>query len=352
MQETERECINPERHPEYFGPLWDYVRDEQVTDIDLHAGQLWITRCDGARRLIPDHGITEGFLEQFSQRIANLANRPFNRMHNVLEVSMEYLRVSLIHEASAVSGRSLSIRKSLPGLRFSVQEAIRADYCSEEMMDLLANCVRAGLNLIFCGEPGAGKTECAKFFSGFIPEDERVITIEETREWHYRSLYPKRDCVELQVDERLAYPAAIRASLRQNPSRILVSEVRGLEIVELLSCWSSGIPGITTLHTNDARKVPDRMCNMAGRAGDALSMLADIYMFLDAAVFLEHVWDPVKNCRVRRIAQICFFTRQEGQNVQHLVIDEQCRTGEKLPEEICRHMKKKGILDPWKYQKD
>lgn len=344
----ETENLKLERHPEYFGPLWIYIKEKNITDIDFNGTQLWITTCDGVRRPISEHGIEPEFLEAFSQRMANLANRQFNRIQNVLEVFAGNLRISLIHESCAPSGRSLSIRKSLAELRFSKEEALREGYCTREMMQLLVNCVYAGLNLVFCGEAGAGKTECAKFFSGFIPEQERVITIEETCEWHYRRLYPDRDCVELQVSERMDYRSAIRACLRQNPSRILVSEVRGAEVTDLLSAWSTGISGMTTLHTDDARKVPERIRNMVHTAEWNPEILSDIYMFVDAAVLLQKVWDGQKKNWRRRIEQVCFFSREEGENQAVLVIDEQKKTGKELPQEILRRMKKKGIEDPYR----
>jgi pilus assembly protein CpaF len=97
-------------------------------------------------------------------------------------------------------------------------------YCTKEILELLTNCVKARMNFVFCGEPGVGKTEGIKFFSQFIPANERVITIEDTPELHFREINPNNDCVELMVSDGFSYTKAIKTSLRQNPKWLMLSE--------------------------------------------------------------------------------------------------------------------------------
>lgn len=99
----------------------------------------------------------------------------------------------------------------------NIERMLEESYCPERILQLLMNCVLAGMNFVFGGEPGAGKTECAKFFMQFIPREERVITIEDSLEIHYRDINPGADAVELRVGEDFSYTDAIKASLRQNP---------------------------------------------------------------------------------------------------------------------------------------
>ena len=82
-------------------------------------------------------------------------------------------------------------------------------YCSKEILELLTSCVKARMNFVFCGEPGVGKTEGIKFFSQYIPAQERVITIEDTPELHFREINPNNDCVELMVSDGFSYTKAI-----------------------------------------------------------------------------------------------------------------------------------------------
>ena len=161
----------------YFGPFWRFLKSPKITDIDYNGSELWITEVENERYPVIEHGITDKFIEQFSHRIANEVSRPFNKKNPLLEAETDTLRVSIVHESVAVSGRSVCIRKSLPKMRLSVESALREEYCQKEVLALLINCVLSKMNMVFCGEPGCGKTECAKFFSQFIPAHERVITI-------------------------------------------------------------------------------------------------------------------------------------------------------------------------------
>lgn len=239
-------------------------------------------------------------------------SRGFNQMENVLEAETGHLRITIVHESVALTGRSFCIRKSLPRVRFTPAKALEQEYCSREMLEMLVNCVLAKMNFVFCGEPAAGKTECAKFFSQFIPANEKVITIEDNPEWHYRQINPGKDCVELKINPRLDYSKAIKTCLRLNPNWMMLSEVRSREAKALIECWSTGIKGFTTIHTDDVRKIPDRLLNMMENRLDAGRLVNDIYSYVDVGVLLRRK-ESVRDGKIRRyIDQICFFTRKRG----------------------------------------
>ena len=107
----DRQELGIRMEPDYFGPLWRYVRNDKITDIDYNGNQLWITDVENERYLIRRHGITEKFVEQFSHRIANEVSKPFNKKNNLLEAETDTLRISIVHESVAISGRSICIRK-------------------------------------------------------------------------------------------------------------------------------------------------------------------------------------------------------------------------------------------------
>ena len=155
----------------------------------------------------------------------------------MLEADTRELRISIIHEAAAASGTSICIRKSPSMVRMNIERMLEESYCPERILQLLMNCVLAGMNFVFGGEPGAGKTECAKFFMQFIPREERVITIEDSLEIHYRDINPGADAVELRVGEDFSYTDAIKASLRQNPKWLVLSEARSVEVTSLLELY-------------------------------------------------------------------------------------------------------------------
>lgn len=299
--------------PAHFGPFWPYVENGVITDIDFNGRDLWITNTENERTKVEEHGITKEFIEKFSHYIANNVSRAFNKVENLLEADTGTLRISIIHESSAISGRTVCIRKTLPIVRMTKEGMIADGYCSQEVLELLINCVKARMNFVFCGEPGVGKTEGIKYFSQYIPGNERVITIEDTPELHYREINPDKDCVELVVSEGFDYTKAIKTSLRQNPKWLMLSEARSVEVKYLLESLSTGIRGFTTIHTDDVRKIPDRILNMLANRMDADRLENDIFMFIDVGILIRR--KQMKDGKVRRyIDQVCFFYREDDRN--------------------------------------
>lgn len=328
--------------PEFFGVLWKYIDDDCITDIDYNGSELWIRDYQNHREKVRGISVSPHFIRQLTQRIANSVSKEFNKQNPVLEAETERLRISIVHESVAVTGRSICIRKTLPMTRIKTKEAIQSGYISKEGLAFLRNAVKAHMNMVICGEPGVGKTEFAKFISQSIPNQERVITIEDNLEWHYHKIKPLADCVEMQVSEIFSYRDAIITSLRQNPKWLMVSEVRGEEVVSYLQQLTTGVNGITTLHTDDARKVPSRLVNMASEYIGKDRMETDIYSFLDIAVLISIRID--KDGKEKRfIDQICFFY-QEAEQKRHLLL---CDNGkvqkEHIPGELTLKFKKAGI---------
>lgn len=335
--------------PELFGPLYPYIANPQITDIDFNGEDLWIVTTDNRRCKIDTAGekITASFLEQFTGRIANEVSRGFNQMDNVLEAETGHLRITIVHESVALTGRSFCIRKSLPRVRFTPETAIAQEYCSREMLEMLVNCVLAKMNFVFCGEPAAGKTECAKFFSQFIPANEKVITIEDNPEWHYRQINPGKDCVELKINSRLDYSKAIKTCLRLNPNWMMLSEVRSREAKALIECWSTGIKGFTTIHTDDVRKIPDRLLNMMENRMDAERLVNDIYSYVDVGILLRKK-QSLKDGKTRRyIDQVCLFYQKEGDNRIALIARGGKLQKAALPQEVLERFARAKIEDPF-----
>lgn len=335
-----------ELQEEDFGVLLPYIQKKEVTDIDYNGHELWITDLEHGRYRA-EVTVTEEFVEEFTHRIANRVNKPFNRMHNVLEAETKTLRISIVHESAAVSGRSICIRKSLPEVRHTIESMLDTKYCPLPILNLLINCVRAKMNFVFCGEPGVGKTECAKFFSRFIPPNQRAITIEDNLEMHFREINPENDCVELQVSRELSYTDAIKLCLRQNPKWIILSEARSTEVQYLLEQWSTGVCGFTTLHLDDLRNLPDRIMNMIGRAKDAERLENYIYEFVSVGVLIRQRTDE-KGRQKRYIDQVCFYDRYRGKNNIYMLLENGEILSKEIPKDIKRKMERAGIAEPFR----
>lgn len=308
---------------EYFGPLWRYIEDDEVTDVDYNGSQVWLTDIYNNRYLADENYVeryvTGQFIEQFTQRIANAVSRQFNKSNPELEAETPDLRVTIIHESVSRQGRTICIRKTPPIIRLTTKDMLEKNYCSKEILSLLVNCVNSKMNFLFAGEPGVGKTECLKYFSNFIPENERVITIEDTLELRYSKTNHGKDCVELKVNsDKFTYSDALKASLRLNPKWIMLSEARSKEVKYLLESWSTGVRGMTTLHTSDVRNIPDRILNMLENRVDADRLENDVYQALDVGILIRK--KNIGDKTFRYIDQVCFFSREKDKNEITMVV--------------------------------
>ena len=332
--------------PENFGELLPYVRDDLVTDINFNGIDVWIDHLYRGRYRA-DIKLSEDFVSQFATRISNVVSKSFNKFNNLLEAETETLRVSIIHESVASTGTSISIRKTSPARRLTEDSMLKDGYCVPEMLVFLENCIRAHMNLIMTGLPGSGKTELLKFLTKYIPENERVITIEDNLEIHYRSINPQKDCVELKVNEEFFdYTKAIKSCLRQNPKWIMLSEARSTEVKYLLEAMSTGTHCLTTLHTDDVNKVPDRIQNMMKDTVSPQRIENDVFSFVDAGILIRKGADLGEGIR-RYMDQICFYSRENGKNKIVMMAEGGSIINRSLPPDIKRKFSFAGIDDPF-----
>lgn len=339
------EMITFEPTPEHFGVFWKYIEDPSVTDIDYNGSTLWITDFEKGRYEVEEE-ISEQFLSNFTHNISNCVNKPFNSANKVLEADTKELRISIIHNSVAASGISICIRKSPCIVRNTIQSILDEKYCSEEVLQLLLNCTQAKMNFVFCGEPGCGKTECAKFFMQFIPKEDRVITIEDSLEIHYPEINPGADAVELRIAPGFNYTDAIKACLRQNPKWLMLSEARSAEVTSLLEQWSTGVNGFTTIHLDDLRKLPDRIQNMMNNVDDADRMENRIYRYVNIGILIRRIEEP--NGQIRRyIDQLCFYSRESHENKIYMLVKDGEVISKELPADILKKFEYANIKNPF-----
>lgn len=334
-----------------FGPLLPYVLDENVTDINYNGSAVWIDDLTRGRYRT-DITLHRNFIERFTTRVADAVSETFNQYNPLLEAETDTLRISIVHEEYANTGRSISIRKTPVVMRLNRKKMLSEDYCTEEFLDFIENCVAAKMNILMCGAPGTGKTEFLKYLTKFIPAEDRVITIEDNLEIHYSEINPGKDCVELKVDgaslqdSKFSYVTAIKACLRQNPQWILLSEARSTEVKHLIESMSTGTHCLTTIHTDDVRKVPDRIKNMIQDSVIAASVENDVFSFLDAAILIKKKSRDGKIYRY--IDQMCFFSREDGsRNELAMIVNDGKFVSRELPSEIMHKFAEAGILNPF-----
>lgn len=341
----------------HFGPLLKYLDQPNITDIDFNGQTLWIRDIYNVRKSVVEPIITEEWINALASRIADATGSPFNMANPVLEAETENLRITCTHSSISINGVAMCIRKTSKQPRITYESALKDRYADRNILNLIISCVKAKMNIIICGEPGVGKTEFAKFLCGYISPSEKVVTIEDTPEWHYKDNNPGSDCIELRTSEVFSYTKALKTCMRLNPNRIMLSEVRSIEAASLIECWSTGVKGITTLHSDDIRKIPDRLLNMM-HSTDADRLENNVYSSLDVGVLLrsklyldEH---DHQEKRYRYVDQLGFFDRV-GQSNQHtyivkngqLVIDSDTSMPVKFPNSKISKFNLAGINSPF-----
>ncbi len=201
------------------------------------------------------------------------------------------------------------------------------------------------MNIIVCGEPGVGKTELAKYLALSIKDSERVITIEDTLEWHYSTIKPESDSIELKVSDQISYTDAIKLSLRLNPIWMMISEVRGIEAKAFIQALTTGVKGITSIHADDVTNIPTRIINMTQEDGlSAQKTEEDVYTFCDVGVLLEKRQQPDGSV-IRQITQIALFDYDDDRKNYTIMFAGKEKVEVNLPESKRHRFNKYGILD-------
>lgn len=339
------EILSFEPTEQWFGAFWKYLNMPDVTDVDYNGSKLWITDLKKGKYMA-DEEVSETFLNAFTHNISNCVNKPFNDANKILEADTRELRITIVHPAASTSGLSICIRKSPAIVRNTIEDMIKERYMPEKLLHLLLNCVKAKMNIVFGGEPGAGKTECAKFFMQFIPKEERVITIEDVLEIHYPDINLGADAMELRVTSGFSYTDAIKTCLRLNPQWLMLSEARSAEVTYLLESWSTGVCGFTTIHLDDLRKLSDRIQNMMENRIDSDRMENRIYRYVNVGILIRKRREA--DGRVKRyVDQMCFYSREQHENKIYMIVKDGEFVSEELPEEILKRMEMAGIDEPF-----
>lgn len=334
---------------ERVGCLLPYILDDNVTDIDINADMdnekitVWITDIKKGEYKLEDENINKKLIEKLTYDIEHVCDGKLNPQRVSLEADTNSLRITFLHEANTTCGRVICIRKSPPFLRHNMKSIVNSGYCSKEILSLLINCVYSRMNFIFTGNPGAGKTECLKFFSQFI--EERVATIEDTPEIHFKQINPDKNCIEIFVTPDIFdYDTAIEKCLRYHVAWILLSESRGKEASQLITQWSTGCKGMTTIHTDDVRNIPDRMMEMMGKTADYLEN--KIYTYANVGILVK-VRITDEGYYERYIDQLCFFTRENGKNECHMIVEDGNLVSKDLPKSVKKKFDNAKISDPF-----
>lgn len=333
---------------ERLKPIQKYLENDEITNIDWNGTELWLR--DTSNRCYKDDNtdVDETYVNNLIANIANSKGEVFNQEKNILETANEelHIRVTAVHKSIAPNGNALSIRRTTVKSRFTYDSLIKSGYIKEKELNLLINCIIAGCNVVVGGIPEAGKTEFGKYLSQYIPDDETVVTIEDSAEWYYKKLKPKASCIALETNEFFSYRDAIKLCMKLNPKRILFTEVRSTEVKELVALWTSGVPGITTIHSGGYRTIPDRILNLLESRHNSEQIENDIFYNLDIGIFINKKKNKDKTA-TRYVDEIGFFDRNNNKNECIDYMIHQKNVGNTLPDKILKKMEYAGIRNPF-----
>jgi pilus assembly protein CpaF len=261
-----------------LGPLEPLLQDPSVNDILVTTPRLVYVERAGKLYRTPVEFKDNAHLLRIIERIVSRVGRRIDESSPMVDARLpDGSRVNAVIPPVAVDGPLLSIR------RFG-RDPLQADdlvknlSLTEGMLELLHACVKARLNLIITGGTGAGKTTLLNVLSSYIPEDERIVTIEDAAELQIRQTHVAR--METRPPN-IENQGAIRIrqlvinALRMRPDRIIVGEVRGEEALDMLQAMNTGHDGsLTTIHANSPRDAISRLEVMVGMANANMAVRA------------------------------------------------------------------------------
>ena len=269
---AERERLSREILDEIFGlgPLEQLLKDPNVSDILVNRYDRVYVEKAGKLELTKLSFKDNGHLMQIIERIVSRVGRRVDESSPMVDARLaDGSRVNVIIPPLALDGPCLSIRR-FGRDPVTARQMIENQTLTESMLELLAAMVKGRLNLLVSGGTGAGKTTLLNVLSGYIPNYERIVTIEDAAELQLK----QENIVRLETrPPNIEGRGAVRQrqlvinSLRMRPDRIVVGEVRGEEAFDMLQAMNTGHEGsLTTIHANSPRDAMARIENMVSMA--------------------------------------------------------------------------------------
>jgi len=295
-----------------FGPLAPLLDDPQVTEIMVMGASDIYVEVAGKIMLTPISFANEDELMHVIRYIVESVGRHVDAESPLCDARLaDGSRVHVAIPPVAVDGPLLNIRRFIRG-PLNMADLVRLGSCSESAFGFLKACVMTRANILVSGGTGSGKTTLLNVLSGYIPDDERIVTIEDAAELQLRQRHVAR------LESRPAGPDGkeitirdlVISSLRMRPDRLVVGEVRGPEALDMLQAMNTGHDGsMTTLHANKPRDALSRIETLVLMAGYDLplrAIRAQITSAINVVVHLERMRDGS-----RKVVQISEVTGME-----------------------------------------
>ena len=297
-----------------YGPIRRFLDDASVTEVMVSATQPIHVERDGRLVRTSARFVSEEHLRQVIQRIVSQVGRRIDESSPMVDARLpDGSRVNAVIPPLAVDGPALTIRKFSKD-PLSVTDMIEYGTMTREMAILLEAAVRGRMNVIISGGTGSGKTTLLNVLSSFIPDSERIVTIEDSVELRLQQQHVVRlesRMPNIEGKGEVTIRDLVRNALRMRPDRIVVGEVRSGEALDMLQAMNTGHEGsLSTVHANSPRDAIARLETMVLMAGMDLPVRAireQIASAVDVVIQTSRLRDGT-----RRITHLTEVVGMEG----------------------------------------
>ncbi|MDH3352540.1 MAG: CpaF family protein [Gammaproteobacteria bacterium] len=284
-----------------LGPLEPLLADKSISDILVNGAKSVYIERNGKLQKTNVTFTDDAHLMNTIDRIVSAVGRRIDESSPMVDARLDDgSRVNAIIPPLAIDGPSVSIRRFAVEL-LSMDDLISLGTVSAELARVLEVIVKARLNVLISGGTGAGKTTCLNILSGYIPLDERVVTIEDSAELQLQQPHVVRlETRPANIEGRgeVTSRDLVRNSLRMRPERIIVGEVRGAEALDMLQAMNTGHDGsLTTIHANSPRDALGRIENMVSMTGinfPIKALRAQIAAAIDVVIQVSRLEDGTR----------------------------------------------------------
>jgi pilus assembly protein CpaF len=305
------------RHSVGAGPLEQLLHQPGVTDVLVNgADQVFVDRGAGLE-LTGVRFRCEGDVRRLAQRLAASVGRRLDDAMPFVDARLaDGSRVHAVLGTLASPGTCISLR--VPAHRsFSLQDCVASGSVTPAAAQLLSRMIEAKLAFLISGGTGSGKTTLLAALLALVPPEERIVIVEDSRELAPRHPHVVRiegRPANTELAGAITLTDLVRQSLRMRPDRLVVGEVRGAEICDLLTAMNTGHEGgCGTVHANSTADIPARLEALASLGGLPRSALhAQLASALDAVVHVAR-----DDSGMRRVAEISIFVREPGSGLVH-----------------------------------
>jgi pilus assembly protein CpaF len=297
-----------------YGPLEPFLRDDSVTEVMVNAFDRIYVERHGKLEKTPAAFVDNAHLLRIIDKIVSQVGRRVDESSPMVDARLpDGSRVNAIIPPLALRGPTVTIRKFSRD-PYTMNDLIGFGTITGKAAQFISACVRGKLNILISGGTGTGKTTTLNALSAFVPNDERIVTIEDAAELqlqqeHVITLESRPPNIEGQGEVRIR--ELVRNALRMRPDRIIVGEVRGAETLDMLQAMNTGHEGsLTTIHANSSRDALSRLETLVLTAGVDLPLRAIREQISSAFDLLIQISRQVDGSR--RITHITEVLRMES----------------------------------------